>query len=168
MNITTRAILLVTTILLLVAPVWAEVATKGGQKSGSAQLVASYNGGSSAKAEEKDEQLDVRKSDFYRFAQAKVKQMNRNHAMSRERMKISKEADGSYRAEFRQIDDTSMAFEVNRSKSKTIPYVAVLSYREEIYAAACATPAQCRQQQFTPVGFIPNRHIFSYKNGAWN
>jgi hypothetical protein len=170
MNITIKAILLLTALFLLVNSAWAAEHANGktdNLQMTQAQTLAKYDG-DSAKPAAKDEQLDSRKSDFFKFAQAKIKDMNRNHVLSRERMRISKTADGSYRAEFHQIDDTSMAFEVSRSQSKTIPYVAVLSYREEIYAASCPTPAQCRQQQFTPVGFIPNRHIFSYKNGVWN
>jgi len=121
-----------------------------------------------AGARGEDPQLDIRKADFFQFAQEKIKEMNRNLNLSRERMQISRAADGSYRARFHQIDDSSMSLDVSRSASRSIPYVAVLSYREEVYAASCPTPEQCRQEQFAPVGFIPNRHIFSYSNGAWN
>ncbi len=171
MNITIRTILSLTALFLLAIPVWADenpAGKMGGQASDPVQIIASLESGSITRVEAKDEQLDNRKSDFFRFAQAKIKDMNRNHAMSRERMRISKEADGSCRAVYHQIDDTSMAYEVSRSQSKSIPYVAVLSYREEVYAASCPTPEQCRQEQFAPVGYIPNRHIFSYRNGAWN
>lgn len=115
-----------------------------------------------------DEQLLVQKADFEKFARTKVSQMNRNHALSRERMKISRETDGSYRAIFHEIDAASLGYEVSRSSSKTIPYVAVLTYREQIYAATGMTPEACRKGPFSPVGFIPNRHIFSYSKGAWN
>lgn len=115
-----------------------------------------------------DAQLDQRRGDFLRFAQGKIREMNRNHIYARPRMRISKEADGSYRAVYHQINETSLACEVNRSKSKSIPFVAVLSYQEEVYATSCATPEQCRQGEFSPVGMIPNRHIFSYRNGTWN
>lgn len=115
-----------------------------------------------------DEPLAIHKADFEKFARAKVSQMNKNHALSRERMKISREADGSYRATFHEIDATSLGYEVSRSSSQTIPYVAVLTYREQIYAATGMTPEACRKGPFSPVGFIPNRHIFSYKKGTWN
>jgi len=93
--------------------------------------------------------------------------MNRNHRLSRARMQINKTPDGSYRAVYHQIDDASMACEVSRSQSKSIPFVAVLSYKEQVYAASCPTPEACRQEQFAAVGVIPNRHIFSYSNGSW-
>jgi len=114
-----------------------------------------------------ERQLDMRKSDFVRFARTKLEEMNRNHRLSRSRMQIDKTPDGSYRAVYHQIDDASMACEVNRSQSKSIPYVAVLSYKEQIYAASCPTPEACRQGQFAAVGIIPNRHIFSYSDGSW-
>jgi len=124
--------------------------------------------GSSGRASSTDDQqLDRCKSDFVRFAQAKLQEMNRNHRLSRSRMQIDKTPDGSYRAVYHQIDDASMACEVSRSQSKSIPYVAVLSYKEQIYAASCPTPDACRQGQFASVGIIPNRHIFSYSNGSW-
>ena len=122
---------------------------------------------SGAKVITGEDQLDQRKSDFVRFARAKLEEMNRNHRLSRARMKIDKTPDGSYRAVYHQIDDASMACEVSRSQSKSIPYVAVLSYKEQIYAASCPTPDACRQGQFASVGIIPNRHIFSYSNGIW-
>ena len=115
-----------------------------------------------------DEQLALQKTDFEKFARAKVGQMNRNHALSRERMKISRESDGTYRAIFHEIDTSSLGYEVNRSSSKSIPYVAVLTYREQIYAATGMTADACRKGPFSPVGFIPNRHIFSYSKGTWN
>ena len=170
MNITIRTILLLTALFLSASPVWADENPAGkmsGQPSDQIQIIASLEGGRINRVEAKDEQLDNRKSDFFRFAQAKIQDMNRNHAMSRERMRINKEADGSCRAVYHQIDDTSMAYEVSRSQSKSIPFVGVLSYREEVYAASCPTPEQCHQQQFAHVGFIPNRHIFSYSNGTW-
>lgn len=114
-----------------------------------------------------EQQLDMRKSDFVRFARAKLDEMNRNHRLSRSRMQIDKTPDGAYRAVYHQIDDATMACEVNRSQSRSIPYVAVLSYREQVYAASCPTPEACRQSEFTPVSIIPNRHIFSYRNGSW-
>ena len=122
---------------------------------------------SGAKAITGEDQLDQRKSDFVRFARAKLEEMNRNHRLSRARMKIDKTPDGSYRAVYHQIDDASMACEVSRSQSRSIPYVAVLSYKEQIYSASCPTPDACREGQFTSVGVIPNRHIFSYSNGSW-
>jgi hypothetical protein len=103
-----------------------------------------------------------------KFAAAKIREMNRNHILSRERMQIKKSPDGSCRAFFHEIDDTSLDCEVSRSKSSSsVPYVAVLSYKEQVYAASCATPDACRQSQFQPVEEIPNRHIFVYNNGSW-
>jgi hypothetical protein len=164
MKITLKTVLLLSILLLPVGSVDAGDEKGTARKPEHASMVAALNVGPPAG---QDDQLDKRKSDFFRFAQAKIREMNRNHVLSRERMQVSKQPDGSYQAKFHQIDDTSMAVEISRSSSKTIPYVAVLTYREEIYAAACPTPAQCRQQQFSPVGYIPNRHIFSYSNGAW-
>lgn len=114
-----------------------------------------------------DRQLELRKADFLKFAEVKLRDMNRNHILSRERMRIQKRSDGSYQASFHQLDDSSMACEVRRSPTKAAPYVAVLSYQERVYAASCGTPAECQQGNFVPVEMIPNRHIFVYKNGAW-
>jgi hypothetical protein len=171
MNITIRTILTLTALFLLAGPVWADenpAGKMGGQASDPVRIIASLESSSITRVEAKDEQLDIRKVEFFRFAQEKIREMNHNHNLSRERMQISKAADGSCRAVYHQIDDTSMAYEVSRSQSKSIPYVAVLSYREEVYAASCPTPEQCRQEQFAPVGYIPNRHIFSYSNSSWN
>lgn len=115
-----------------------------------------------------DEQLKLRTADFTVFAKVKIQEMNRHLLCSRENMQIRKQADGSYRATYHEIDDTSLSCEVSRSRLRSVPYVAVLSYREQIYAASCATPEQCAQQQFLPVDYIPNRHIFTYSNGSWN
>jgi len=130
-------------------------------------LKLDQGGGAAAGSGGDDAQLDKRKSDFVRFAQTKLQEMNRNHRLSRARMQIDKNPDGSYRAVYHEIDDGSMACEVSRSQSKSIPYVAVLSYKEQVFAASCPTPQACRNGDFTPAGVIPNRHIFSYRNGSW-
>jgi hypothetical protein len=82
-------------------------------------------------------------------------------------MRIDKNPDGSYRAVYHEIDDGSMSCEVSRSQSKSIPYVAVLAYKEQVYSASCPNPDACRSGNFTAAGVIPNRHIFSYRNGSW-
>lgn len=114
-----------------------------------------------------DRQLTAQKDDFMKFASVKIREMNSKHILSRARMKIEKGSDGLYRACFHQIDDTTLSCQVNPSQSRSIPYVAVLSYKEQIYAASCATPEECRQGQFKVVDEIPNRHIFVLKNGFW-
>ena len=111
--------------------------------------------------------LEARKTDFLKFAAQKLKDMNRNHILSRERMRIEKRPDGSYRASFHQLDDSSMSCQVSRSPSKGAQYVAVLSYKERVFTTSCRTPADCRQGEFAPAEVIPNRHIFVYNNGAW-
>ncbi|MCM2264722.1 MAG: hypothetical protein NDI73_05955 [Desulfuromonadales bacterium] len=129
---------------------------------------AAFSDRASGRRGGQDAQLDSRKADFEKFARAKIGQMNKNLNFSRDRMQIRKEADGSYRAVFHEIDGSSLGYEVSCSQSKSIPYVAVLTYREQIFAASGQTPEQCRKGPFNPVGFIPNRHIFSYSKGVWN
>ena len=114
-----------------------------------------------------ERQLELRKADFHKFAEVKLRDMNRNHLLSRERMRIEKLANGSYKASYHQIDDASMSYQVSRSPTKGAQYVAVLSYKERVYSAACGNPAECRQGEFAPVEVIPNRHIFVFNNGAW-
>jgi hypothetical protein len=121
----------------------------------------------SAPAAREDAQLAKLQADFERFARAKVDEMNRNHRLSRSRMQISKQGDGSYGAVFHQIDGSSVTCQVTRSQSKTIPFVAVLAYQEQILAASGNSPDDCRKGQFATVGIIPNRHIFSYHKGGW-
>ncbi|NJC88849.1 MAG: hypothetical protein FIB02_10055 [Desulfuromonas sp.] len=115
-----------------------------------------------------DRQLAMQKADFMKFAATKVKEMNSNNLLSRSRMQIDKGRDGLYRACFHEIDAASLSCQVRRSQSSAAPYVAVLSYQEQVFAASCATPEACRQGQFVPVEAIPNRHIFVYSNGSWN
>jgi hypothetical protein len=114
-----------------------------------------------------DKDLVNRHQDFERFALKKVAQLNRNHRLSPSRMQISKQADGSYRARYHKIDDSSLAVKVNRSSSQKIPYVGIVSYREQVYEASAESPEQCKKAQFTVKEVIPNRQIFSYKKGKW-
>jgi hypothetical protein len=114
-----------------------------------------------------ERQLALQQDAFMKFATGKIREMNNSHILSRARMRIEKGTDGLYRAFFHEIDDQSMTCQVSRSQSRSAPYVAVLSYREQVFAASCATPEACRQSQFTPVDEIPNRHIFVFNNGSW-
>lgn len=113
------------------------------------------------------DELGQRRLDFERFARGKVAEMNRNHQLAPARMRIERSADGSYRALYHQIDENSLASEVSPSSSRSYPYVAVLSYSENVYAATCARPTECRRGPFTQVAVIPNRHIFTYGRGLW-
>lgn len=114
-----------------------------------------------------DEDLASKHADFSKFAKTKVTALNRNHRLSRSRMQIVKQPDGSYLARFHTIDDESLVCKVRRSKSKTIPFVGVLSFKERVFEAVAASPEDCRKAEFIPVAVIPNRHIFSYKKGRW-
>ncbi len=114
-----------------------------------------------------DEDLASKHADFSKFAKTKVTALNRNHRLSRSRMQIIKQPDGSFLARFHTIDDTSMVCKVRRSKSKTIPFVGVLSFKERVFEAIAASPDDFRKAEFIPVAVIPNRHIFSYKKGRW-
>ncbi len=114
-----------------------------------------------------DEDLASKHADFSNFAKSKVTALNRNHRLSRSRMQIVKQPDGSYRARFHTIDNDSLVCKVRRSKSKSVPFVGVLSFKEKIFEAIAISPEACRKAEFIPVAVIPNRHIFSYKKGRW-
>lgn len=115
----------------------------------------------------RDNDLDRKHSDFQTFAKSKVQQLNRNHRFSRSRMDITRQPDGTYRARYHQIDDSTLSVKVRRSQSNAIPYVGVLSYREQVFESSASSPEQFEQSLFAVVEVIPNRHIFSYRKGAW-
>lgn len=115
-----------------------------------------------------DQELAGKRTDFESFAKWKVRELNSNHRLSRSRMEIVKQADGTYLARYHEIDDSTLSFNVRRSQSKSIPFVAVLSYREQVYESSASAPDQFGKSRFTVVKVIPNRHIFSYQKGRWN
>lgn len=115
----------------------------------------------------KDRELSVKQAEFDRFAIEKVKQFNRNFKFSKEKMQITKLADGSYLARYHQIDKATLHSSIRRSQSKYSPFVGVLSYRENVYEAHGKSPEGCRKSTFTLVQITPNRHIFSYSKGEW-
>jgi hypothetical protein len=115
-----------------------------------------------------DQELDSKNTDFENFAKWKVRQLNSNHRFSRSRMEIVKQADGTYRARFHEIDASTLSVKVRRSQSRSIPFVGVLSYREQVYESSASTPDHFDKESFAVVEVIPNRHIFSYQKGRWN
>jgi hypothetical protein len=115
-----------------------------------------------------DDDLSSKYVDFERFVQSKVEQLNRNHNVSRSRMKITRLDDGTYRARYHQIDDSSLKVKVRRSQSDSIPYVGVLAYQEQVLECSAKSPEQFADSGFSVVKIIPNRHIFSYQKGGWN
>ncbi len=115
-----------------------------------------------------DDVLVAMRASFKKFAKTKVQHLNRNHQFSRSRMQIKKKQNGLYCARFHKIDDSSLKFRVRRSKSKTIPYVGILSYQEKVFEALGSSPAECKRGDFAAVAVTPNKHIFSFKKGAWN
>lgn len=117
---------------------------------------------------DKDKALASKYSEFENFAKSKVEQFNRNLIFSRSRMKITKQPDGTFRARYHQIDDSTLSYKVRRSQSSSIPYVGVLSYKEKVFESSAGTPEECNQSLFALVEVIPNRHIFSYRKGIWD
>ena len=115
-----------------------------------------------------DQELASKRVDFEDFAQWKVRQLNSNHLFSREHMEVVKLDDGSYRARYHEIDSSTLSYKVRRSDSRSIPFVGVLSYREQVFEASADSPEAFEDDSFVVVQVIPNRHIFSYRKGAWN
>lgn len=115
----------------------------------------------------KNQALALKRLEFEIFAKSKVQQLNRNHILSRSRMKITKQLDGTYLARYHQIDDSSMRVKVRKSQSSVVPYVGVISYREQILESTSDSPEQFDESSFAVVEVIPNRHIFSYQKGVW-
>ncbi len=115
-----------------------------------------------------DNELMVRLADFENFARSKVKQLDRNHINSRSHMKVTRLKDGTYRARYHKIDDTTMKVKVRRSKSASAPYVGIITYKEEILESSARAPEEFEPDMFAVVEIIPNRHIFSFRKGNWN
>jgi len=114
-----------------------------------------------------DHDLAKKHANFTRFAKVRVKAMDRNHRLSKSRMKITKLSDGTYKALYHAIDYETVICKVRRSSSKSIPYVAILSYHELVMETTGLSPEECRTGEFKPVSIIPNRQIFSHKKGRW-
>ena len=114
-----------------------------------------------------DRELASQYQDFTTFAQSKIKQLNRNHKYSKSRMSIKKLADGTYRARYHKINSSTLKAKVKRSKSKAIPYVGILSYKEEVFESSAPDKNSFDENLFAVVEVIPNRQIFSYQGGTW-
>lgn len=120
------------------------------------------------KTEIVDEELAARAIGFERFAGKKLQELNRNHRFARSRMEITPLENGTFRARFHRIDEESLSVKVRRSQSTKIPFVGVASFKEKVYETSAETPDSFDDVDFSVVEIIPNRHIFSYKEGIWN
>ena len=116
----------------------------------------------------KDQELVSREVSFKRFAELKLKQLNRNHRFAPSRMQVMKQKDGTYLARYHKIDSESMDAKVRRSASQQVPYVGILSYKENVYEMSARNPEAFVESDFAVVKVIPNRHIFSYRKGNWD
>ncbi len=121
----------------------------------------------SVTATEVDKDLAVQHQNFSRFAESKIKQLNRNHRYAHSRMVITRQANGTYKARYHRINGSTVKAKVRRSKSKDIPYVGILSYREEILESSATDMDGFDDSLFAVVEVIPNRQIFSYQGGTW-
>lgn len=115
-----------------------------------------------------DNELMVRLAEFENFARTKVKQLDRNHINSRSHMKVTRLSDGTYRARYHKIDDTTMKVKVRRSQSSSAPYVGIITYKEQVLESSARAPEEFEPAMFAVVEIIPNRHIFSFRKGTWN
>ena len=161
--ITIAKTILVTVVLLLLAvPVMADETTMDLASNALVKLIDFQQ------KDAVDNELELKSIDFERFAKSKVQQLNRNHKFSRDRMEITRKPDGTYRARYHQIDDSTLKVKVRRSQSNAIPYVGVASYREQIFESSASTPEGFDSSMFAVVEIIPNRHIFSYRKDHWD
>jgi len=115
-----------------------------------------------------DAELAAKRAEFKRFAKEKVKQFNRLLLFTKDKMQITRQADGSYLARYHQIEDASIGSTIRRSGTGSGPFVGILSYREQVFENHGQTPDDCRKGEFSLAMIIPNRHIFSYSKGAWH
>jgi len=115
-----------------------------------------------------DNELLARLAEFETFARSKVRQLNQNHKNSQSHMKITQQKDGTYRARYHKIDDSTMKVKVRRSQSNSAPYVGIISYREQIFESSASALKEFENDMFAVVEVIPNRHIFSFRKGVWN
>ena len=83
-------------------------------------------------------------------------------------MKITQQKDGTYRARYHKIDDSTMKVKVRRSQSNSAPYVGIISYREQVFESSASALKEFENDMFAVVEVIPNRHIFSFRKGVWN
>lgn len=114
-----------------------------------------------------DEELASKHAHFTRFAKGKLQAFDRNHAMSKKRMQVTRMPDGTYVARYKAVDHSSMICTVKRSKSKVSPYVGVVRFYEFTYEAIGASHKDARSAEFRPVKKKRNRHIFSFVSGRW-
>lgn len=114
-----------------------------------------------------DKDLFEKRTQFQNFATTKVKQLNRIHRLAKSRMQITRQPDGSYLGKYHQIDDQSLAVKVRRSSSKKVPFVGILSYREQILEGRAASAKELAKATFAVKQIIPNKHLFSYMKGKW-
>ena len=135
--------------------------------SASQENYAALNKGSKKEIYPQDKELVNKYQDFENFAKWKVRELNNNHRLSRSRMQIIKQADGTYLARYHEIDDKSLSYRVRRSSSSSAPFVGILSFHEEIYESSGRDPKKFRDDSFAVVKIIPNRHIFSFQKGEW-
>ena len=115
-----------------------------------------------------DNELLVRLAEFETFARSKVRQLNQKHKNSQSHMKITQQKDGTYRARYHKIDNSTMKVKVRRSQSDSAPYVGIISYREQVFESSASAPEEFEDDLFAVVKVIPNRHIFSFRKGVWN
>ncbi len=115
----------------------------------------------------KDATLLEKREQFRAFAVSKVEQLNRNHRLSRSRMQVLRQPDGSVLGKYHQIDPESLAVQVRHSNSLKVPYVGILSYRELVLEARALSAEKLAESHFSVVQIIPNKHLFSYLRGKW-
>jgi len=126
-----------------------------------------WAGAAESAAQPRDQELIDKSAQFEAFATNKVQQLNRNHVLSKKRMQVTRQSDGTYKGLYHQIDEQHMTVKVRRSSSKSIPYVGIISYQEQVFEAQAPSLAQLNNRDFDLVQIIPNKHLFSYKKGRW-
>jgi len=112
-----------------------------------------------------DEDLASKYADFSRFAKSWIRTSNQHHILSKSRMQIKQEADGTYSAIFHRSDENDVVCTVKKSTSGI--YTAILRYKEIIYKSIAASPQACRNAEFLPSLVNRRIRIFKLKGNSW-
>ena len=106
-------------------------------------------------------------AEFSRFAKTWVAMLNRNHRLSRSRMKAESSGDG-FVAHYNLMDGDTIICQIRPTTSQSVPYLGILKYKERCFERTGGSAGDCLNGEFHQLPSIAHTEIFNYQNGRWN
>lgn len=107
--------------------------------------------------------------EFSRFAHSFVRKLNQNDLTGKNRIQVTRRADGKFRATYTEVDPTSIICQVKKTSTPVVPYLGILKYKKKTWESIGDTAQSAKTGKFvsTSSKATTEYHNYNAKKHRW-